>query len=50
MEMKWLAIVAIVITLGTYIGLALEQYERNQCRIEALRALVKPELITDICK
>jgi hypothetical protein len=50
MEMKWIMITFAVIMLGAFTGMALEQHERNQCRIEALRALVKPEVIQDICK
>ena len=50
MEIKWIMIAVMVIMLGAFTGMALEQHERNQCSIEALKALVKPELIHGICK
>ena len=50
MEIKWIMIAVMVIMLGAFTGMTLEQHDLNQCRIEALKAQVKPELIQGICK
>ncbi len=50
MEMKWLAIALAVMMLGMYVGLALEQHERGQCRIAAIQAGKNSTEIASICK
>lgn len=50
MEFKWLAIMLMVVMSGTYVGMALEQYEQNQCRIAAIQAGKNSEEIVKICK
>ena len=50
MEMKWLAIMTIVIMLGAYVGMALEQHELSQCRIAAIQAGKNSTDIQAICK
>ena len=49
-DMKWYAIVMIVI-IGTPIaGLALKEYQNSQCRIEAIRANMDVDKIAQVCK
>lgn len=50
MEIKWIAIMVMVLMLGTYVGMALEQYERGQCRIAAIQAGKNSTEIATICK
>jgi hypothetical protein len=50
MEFKWLSITMAVIMLGSFGGMALEQYERNQCRIAAIHAGKNSTEIAGICK
>lgn len=50
MEMKWLAIALVVMMLGMYVGLALEQHNRGQCRIAAIQAGKNSTEIATICK
>ena len=50
MELKWLAIMVMVLMTGTYIGMALQQYEQTQCRIAALQAGKNSTEIAGICK
>ena len=50
MEMKWMAIVVIITMLGMYVGMALEQHERGQCRVAAIQAGKNSTEIQDICK
>jgi len=50
MEMKWLAIMSMVIMLGMYGGMALEKHEKSQCRIAALQAGKNSTEIAAICK
>lgn len=50
MEIKWIMITFTVIMLGMYTGMALEQYERSQCRIAAIQAGKNSTEIAEICK
>ena len=50
MEFKWYIIFAIILMLGMYTGMALEQYELNQCRIAAIQAGKNSTEIAAICK
>jgi hypothetical protein len=49
-DMKWYAIVMIVIIGTPMAGLALDQYQKSQCRIEAIRAGMDVEKIAQVCK
>ena len=50
MEVKWIMIAFTVIMLGMFTGIALEQYERSQCRIAAIQAGKNSTEIATICK
>lgn len=50
MEFKWLSITIAVIMLGSFVGMALEQHERGQCRIAAIQAGKNSTEIASICK
>ena len=50
MELKWLAIMVMVLMTGTYIGMALQQYEQTQCRVAAIQAGKNSADIVAICK
>jgi len=50
MEMKWIAIMAMVLMSGMYAGMAFEQHEKSQCRIAALQAGKNSTDIAAICK
>jgi hypothetical protein len=49
-DMKWYAIVMIVIIGTPLAGLALKEYELNQCRIEAIRAGMDADKIAKVCQ
>ena len=49
-DMKWYAIAFMFIIGLPLVGLALEQYNRGQCRIEAIRAGMDVEKIAQVCK
>jgi hypothetical protein len=49
-DMKWYAIVMIVIIGTPMAGLALDQYQKGQCRIEAIRANMPAEQIQKVCE
>lgn len=49
-DMKWYAIVMISIIGFPMAGLALNEYQKSQCRIEAIRANMDAEKIAQVCK
>ena len=49
-DMKWYAIVMIVIIGTPMAGLALKEYQNSQCRIEAIRANMDVDKIAQVCK
>ena len=49
-DMKWFALVMIAIIVLPMGGLALEQYNKGQCRIEAIKAGMEPDKIGQVCK
>jgi hypothetical protein len=49
-DMKWYAIVMIFIIGTPLAGMALEQYQKGQCRIEAIRANMDADKILQVCK
>ena len=49
-DMKWYAI-AFIFVIGTpMVGMALQQYQQSQCRIEAIRASMPAEQILKVCE
>lgn len=50
MEIKWIMIAFTVIMLGMFVGMALEQHERGECRIAAIQAGKNSTEIATICK
>ena len=49
-DMKWAALAFMFIIGIPMAGLALEQYNRGQCRIEAIRVNMPADEITKVCK
>jgi hypothetical protein len=49
-DMKWPALAFMFILGLPLVGLALEQYNRGQCRIEAIRASMPAEQILKVCE
>jgi hypothetical protein len=48
-DMKW-AMLAFIFVLGIPMaGLALTEYQKSQCRIEAIRAGMEPDKIAQVC-
>ena len=48
-DMKWYAVVMISIIGFPMAGLSLNEYQKNQCRIEAIKAGMEPEKISQVC-
>ena len=49
-DMKWFAIVMIFFIGSPLTGLALSEYQKSQCRIEAIRANMEPDKIAQVCR
>ena len=49
MEVKWLAIAMAVIFGLMFVGMGLDQYQKSQCRIEAIKAGVEADKINRAC-
>lgn len=49
-DMKWAALAFMFIIGIPMIGLGFDQYHKAQCRIEAIKANMEPEKITQVCK
>ena len=49
MEMKWIAIMAIGMFGAMFAGIGIDQYNKNQCRIEAIKAGVEADKINMAC-
>ncbi len=49
-DMKWYAIAMIAIIGIPMAGLALNEYQKSQCRIEAIKANMEPDKIEKVCK
>lgn len=49
-DMKWFAIIMIFFIAIPLAGLALSDYHKGQCRIEAIRANMDAEKIAQVCK
>lgn len=49
-EMKWIALAFMFIIGIPMVGIAFEQYQRGQCRVEAIKANMEPDKIAQVCK
>ena len=49
MEYKWFLVFAAFIMFGAFGGMALEQHNLHECRMEAIKALQDPKMIKEIC-
>jgi hypothetical protein len=49
MDGKWIAIMAVGITMGMFAPLAAMEYGKSQCRIEAIKAGVEADKINMAC-
>lgn len=49
-DMKWVALAFMFIIGIPMCGLAFEQYQRGQCRIEAIKANMEADKIEKVCK
>lgn len=49
-DMKWYAIVMIAIIGIPMAGMALNEYQKSQCRIEAIHAGMDVDKIAQVCK
>lgn len=50
MEGKWIAVMAVGITVALFAPLAIMEHGKTQCRIVSVQAGVSAEDITKICK
>lgn len=46
---KWIIAAVTIIMLSSFVGMGLEQHNRHECRMEALKALQDPKMIKEIC-
>jgi hypothetical protein len=49
-DMKWAALAFFFVLGIPFAGLALDQYQKGQCRIEAIRAGMPADEIAKVCK
>ena len=49
-ELKWAAVIFMFIIGIPMLGMAFEQYQRGQCRVEAIKANMDPDKIAQVCK
>jgi hypothetical protein len=49
-DMKWVALAFFFVLGVPMAGLALSEYQKSQCRIEAIRANMEPDKIAQVCK
>ena len=49
-DMKWFAIVMIFFIGIPLSGLALSEYQKNQCRMEAIKSGMDPDKIAQVCR
>ena len=50
MEGKWIAILAVGMSIAMFGPLAFMEYSKGQCRIEAIKAGMSPEAIAKVCQ
>ena len=49
-DMKWFMILMGMIIVLPLLGLGVEKYQINQCRIEAIKNNLEPDKIAQVCK
>ena len=49
-EMKWAALAFMFVIGVPMLGLGFSEYQKGQCRMEAIRAGMEPEKIVQVCK
>lgn len=49
MEMKWTMISVAIVFTAMFVGLGFNEYNKAQCRIEAIKADYTKEAIKEIC-
>jgi hypothetical protein len=49
-DMKWAALAFIFVLGIPMVGLALTEYQKGQCRVEAIKANMEAEKISQVCK
>jgi hypothetical protein len=49
-ETKWFAILMIAFIAVPMVGFGLTEYQKGQCRIEAIRANMDTDKIAQVCK
>jgi hypothetical protein len=48
-DMKWAALAFFFVLGIPFVGLGLKEYQASQCRIEAIKASMEPEKISQVC-
>jgi hypothetical protein len=48
-DMKWAALAFFFVMGVPFAGLALSEYQKSQCRIEAIKAGMDPDKISQVC-
>jgi hypothetical protein len=49
-DMKWISLIFIFVLGIPLVGLGIEKYQIHQCRIEAIKANMEAEKISQVCK
>jgi hypothetical protein len=49
-DMKWAALAFMFVIGIPMVGLAFSEYQKGQCRVEAIKASREPEKISQVCK
>lgn len=49
-DMKWATLAFLFIIGVPMVGLALSEYHKGQCRIEAIKAGMEPDKIAQVCR
>ncbi len=49
-EMKWVAIAFMFLIGIPMVGMAFGEYQKGQCRVEAIKANMEPDKIDKVCK
>ena len=49
-DMKWAALAFMFVIGIPMVGLAFSEYHKGQCRVEAIKASMEPEKISQVCK
>lgn len=49
-DMKWAGLAFLFIIGVPMLGVAFSEYQKGQCRVEAIRANMEPDKIAQVCK